>query len=81
MIMSGIDPQTKKFTEPPEQIKNEIAALKADRSIPDAEKKEDLTQLEAELKNARPIQFKENIALVLNYFDQLAPIMQVRPAD
>jgi hypothetical protein len=28
MIMSGIDPQTKKFTEPPEQIKNEIAALK-----------------------------------------------------
>ena len=81
MIMSGIDPQTKKFTEPPEQIKNEIAALKADKSIPDAEKKEDLTQLEAELKNARPIQFKENIALVLNYFDQLAPIMQVRPAD
>src|SRR5262249_10101570 len=29
MIMSGIDPQTKKFTEPPEQIKKEIAALKA----------------------------------------------------
>ena len=64
MIMSGIDPQTKKFTEPPEQIKNEIAAL----------------------KNARPIQFKENIALVLQYFDQLAPIMQEQdskpqPAD
>jgi hypothetical protein len=81
MIMSGIDPQTKKFTEPPEQIKNEIAALKADKSISEAEKKEDLTQLEAELKNARPIQFKENIALVLKYFDELAPIMQVRPAD
>jgi hypothetical protein len=31
MIMSGIDPQTKKFTEPPEQIKKEIAALKADK--------------------------------------------------
>src|SRR5207253_9155529 len=29
MIMSGIDPQTKKFTEPPDQIKNEIQALKA----------------------------------------------------
>src|SRR6516162_980779 len=29
MIMSGIDPQTKKFTEPPEQIKKEITALKA----------------------------------------------------
>jgi hypothetical protein len=86
MIMSGIDPQTKKFTEPPEQIKNEIAALKVDKSVPEAEKKESLTQLEAALKNARPIQFKENIALVLKYFDQLAPIMQeqdseLRPAD
>ena len=86
MIMSGIDPQTKKFTEPPEQIKNEIVALKADKSVPEAEKKEGLTQLEAALKNARPIQFKENIALVLKYFDQLAPIMQeqdpkMRPAD
>jgi hypothetical protein len=86
MIMSGIDPQTKKFTEPPEQIKNEIAALKADKSVPEAEKKEALAQLETALKNAKPIQFKENIALVLKYFDRLAPFMQaqdstLRPAD
>jgi hypothetical protein len=86
MIMSGIDPQTKKFTEPPEQIRNEIAALKGDKSVAEAEKKEGLAQLEAALKMARPIQFKENIALVLKYFDQLVPIMQeqdskLRPAD
>ena len=86
MIMSGIDPQTKKFTEPPEQIKKEIAALKADKSVPEADKKEDLAQLEAALKNAKPVQFKENIALVLKYFDQLAPFMQaqdtnLRPGD
>src|SRR6266446_4909540 len=86
MIMSGIDPQTKKFTEPPEQIKNEIAALKADKSVPETEKKEGLAQLEAALKIVRPIQFKENIALVLKYFDKLAPLMQeqdsdLRPAD
>src|SRR6266516_4927081 len=76
MIMSGIDPQTKKFTEPPEQIKKEIAALKADKSVPEAEKKNDLAQLEAALKTAKPIQFKENIALVLKYYDKLLPIMQ-----
>jgi hypothetical protein len=86
MIMSGIDPQTKKFTEPPERIKKEIAALKADKSVPEADKKEELAQLEAELKNTKPIQFKENIALVLKYFDKLAPLMQeqelnLRPAD
>ena len=86
MIMSGIDPQTKKFAEPPEQIKKEIAALKADKSVPEAEKKEDLAQLEAAVKTAKPIQFKENIALVLKYFDQLSPLIQeqdsnLRPAD
>jgi len=86
MIMSGIDPQTKKFTEPPEQIKKEIAVLKADKFVPEAEKREGLAQLEAALKTARPIQFKENIALVLKYFDKLAPRTQeqdtnLRPSD
>ena len=76
IIMSGIDPQTKKFTEPPEQIRNQIAALKADKSVPEAEKKDTLEEFEAALKTARPIQFKENIALVLKYFDKLAPLMQ-----
>ena len=85
-IMYGIDPQTKKFTEPLEQIKKEIAALKGDESVPEPEKKDGLAQLEAALKAARPVQFKENIALALKYFDQLAPIMQeqdsrLRPAD
>ena len=41
MIMSGIDPQTKKFLEPPDQIKHDIALLKADKSVPEARKKED----------------------------------------
>src|SRR5262249_6773857 len=84
MVMSGIDPQTRKFTEPPEQIRREIAALKANKSIPEADKEEDLAQLDAELKNTKPIQFKENIALVLKYFDKLAPLMQeqnLQPAD
>jgi hypothetical protein len=81
MIMYGINPPTKKFTEPPEQIKEEIAALNGDESVPEPEKKEGLAQLEAALKDAKPVQFKENIVLVLKYFDQLVPFMQEQPAD
>jgi hypothetical protein len=86
LIFSGIDPQTKKFTEPSDQIRKEIASLKADKSVPESDKKEDLAQLEAALKDAKPIQFKENIALVLKYFDKLAPLVEdqgsdLRPAD
>src|SRR5215831_12108167 len=63
------------------QIKNEIAALKADKSVPETEKEEGLAQLEAALKIVRPIQFKENIALVLKYFDKLAPLMQEQDSE
>jgi hypothetical protein len=35
-----------------------------------------LPLLEASLKAAKPIQFKENITLVLKYFDQLSPLLQ-----
>ena len=76
VIMSGIDPDTKKFTEPPEQIREQIASLKADNSVPEVEKKDYLVQLEDALKNAKPIQFKENIALVLKYFDKLPDLVQ-----
>jgi hypothetical protein len=78
-VISGIDPQTKKFTEPPEQIKKEIAALKADKTIPEAQKKQDLAELEAALKIAKPVLFKENIALVLKYFDKLLPLIMQEP--
>ena len=82
MIISGIDQQTKKFTEPPDQIKSEIASIKANKSIPEPQKKEDLVQLETALKDTKPIQFKENIALVLKYFDKLSELMAEQgPAD
>jgi hypothetical protein len=76
MILSGVDPQTKTFTEPPEQIKKEIAMLKADKSVSERQKKEILTQLEAALKEVKPIQYKENIALVVKYLDKLPRLMQ-----
>jgi hypothetical protein len=42
--------------------------------------------IEAAFKNAKPVHFKGNIALVLKYFDKLAPLMpdqdsNLRPAD
>ncbi len=70
-IMSGVDQRTKKFIDQPEQIKQELALLKADKSVPQAEKRGLLAQLEAALKDAKPVQFKDNIALVLKYFDEL----------
>ena len=86
MIMFGIDPQTKKFTEPPEQIKDADRGAQIRQIRTGGGKERGLAELEAALKMVKPIQFKENIALVLKYFDQLVPLMQemdttLRPAD
>ena len=64
-----------------EQIKNEIATLQGDQSVPEAEKRDGLMQLEAALKDAKPIQFKENIALIVKYFDKLPLKQEEGPAD
>jgi hypothetical protein len=41
-----------------------------------------LAQLEAALKDTKPIQFEENIALVLKYFDKLTELMREQgPAE
>jgi hypothetical protein len=71
MVMAGIDPKTKVFTEPSILIKKEIEALTADKSIPEAEKKQLLEELNEALKAAQPIQFPSNIELVKKYYDKI----------
>lgn len=76
MIFAGIDPQTKKFTEPREAILKEIAELKADKKMSAKEKKQQLDELNEALKNAEPVKFRDNIALVTKYADKLDAVLQ-----
>jgi len=71
LVAGGIDPAKKTFTEPAEMIKQEMAAVKADKSLSKAQKAEALKSLEEGAQAAEPIQFRENIALVTKYFDKL----------
>jgi hypothetical protein len=71
MVMAGIDPKTKAFTEPAVAIKKEIADVTADKSIPAADKKQLLDELNEALKSVQPIQFPGNIELVKKYYDKI----------
>jgi hypothetical protein len=71
LVMSGFDPKTKEFSQPPEAIKKEIAAVNADKSIPEKEKKEILGELNMALKFAKPVQFPENVELIRKYYDRI----------
>jgi hypothetical protein len=76
IVVTGLDPQTKAFTQPPEVIKREIAAINGDNSIPAEEKKQALAELNDALKTAKPVQFPENVELVKKYYDRIEAVMQ-----
>lgn len=75
LVMSGFDPKTKEFSQPPEALKKEIAAVSADKSIPAKEKKEILDELNAALKFTKPVQFPENVELIRKYYDKIEATM------
>jgi hypothetical protein len=71
MVMTGIDPETKVFTDPRTAIKKEIEDVSADKAISKSEKINLLEELNAALKAVEPIQFSTNIELVKKYYDKL----------
>ena len=75
-VMSGIDPKTKVFTEPPEMLKKQIAAVQADAKIPAKDKKAILEDMNDALKTMEPVKFPGNVTLVTKYYDKLGPLLQ-----
>ena len=76
MVMAGIDPQSRAFTEPRSAIQKEIDEVKNDKSIPDKEKKQMLDELGEALKSAQPMQYASNIELVKKYYDKIDAVLQ-----
>jgi hypothetical protein len=76
MVMSGIDPTTKKYVGGAAVIKAQIAQVQADKKMSAKDKKEALDDLNQALKAPEPtIENKGNIDLVIKNFDKLAAIM------
>ena len=76
IVMGGIDPQTKQFTQPPEFLKKQIAQVQADKSIDPTERKEVLRDLNESLKLAVNVTHPAYITLVLKYYDKLEAALQ-----
>jgi hypothetical protein len=76
LVMAGMDPQTKAFTDPPTAIKREIDEVTADKSMPEKERKQALDELNEAMKMAQPIQYPGNIELIKKFYDRLEPLLQ-----
>ena len=76
MVMAGIDPQSRAFTEPKVAIQKEIDEVKGDTTIPEKEKKQMLEELAEALKSAQPIQHPANIELLKKYWEKIDAVLQ-----
>lgn len=76
LVLSGIDPKTKTFTQPPELMRQQIATLRADTKMPVKDKQAALDDMNAALKVTPNVQHMENVVLVTKYFDKLYAALQ-----
>jgi len=77
LVIGGFDPKTKSYVGADVVIKQQIAAVQADKKMPAADKKEALQELNQALKSPPPaVENKGNIELVGKYYDKLAALMQ-----
>jgi uncharacterized coiled-coil protein SlyX len=76
MVIFGIDPQTKTFTDPPTLAKKELDEAMADKSLSEKERKQLVEDLTEQLKAVQPIQHPSNVDLVKKYYDKIEPLLQ-----
>ncbi len=76
MIMSLYDPSTDSFIDPKEALRKQMAEVKADKGIPEKERKQILDEMAAAMKTAEPIRFPGNLVLVKKYREKLDAAMQ-----
>ncbi|MBN8962256.1 MAG: hypothetical protein J0H71_14080 [Rhizobiales bacterium] len=77
LVLGGFDPATKKYVGADNVIRGQIAAVEADKSMPDEDRKQALEQLNDALKApVPPVENKANIELVAKYYDKLNATLQ-----
>jgi hypothetical protein len=72
LVLSGIDPQTKAFSEPPVMVKKQIDEVSADAKMSAEDKKAALADLNTALKYTANVQYPDNIKIVTKYYDKLS---------
>ena len=76
LVLGGIDPVSKKYVGDEAVIKGQIAQVEADKKMSADEKKQTLNDLNLALKMPAPvIENKDNIDLIIKYYDKLYAVM------
>jgi hypothetical protein len=81
LVMSGIDPDTKKYVGPDAVIKRHIAFIDSEKLAPN-DKKAQLDELQSKLKSLpEPVKFPANIDLVVKNYDKINAASLIGPLE
>ncbi len=76
LVLSGIDPATKKYVGSEAVIKAQIVQVQADKKMSAKDKKQAMDDLNSALKAPEPpVENKGNIDLVVKYYDKLNAVL------
>jgi hypothetical protein len=78
LVMSGFDTQSKEFTDPSVLAKKDLDKAKADKTLPEKERKQLIEDLTEQLKVLQPIQHPSNVDLVKKYYDKIEPLLALQ---
>jgi len=76
IVMAGLDAETGEFTEPLEAFSKELADVKADTSISEADKKQLIEELTEAVKTTPMLKYRENVDLVKAHRDELVKALE-----
>lgn len=77
LVLGGFDPVSKKYVGGEAVIRGQIAAVEADTSMPEDDRKQALEQLNDALKAPAPaVRNQVNIDIVAKYYDKLNAVLE-----
>jgi hypothetical protein len=76
IVMAGLDSKSGEFTEPVEALKKELSDVTADASIPDADKKQLIEELNEAISTTPRIEHIENVELVKAHRAEIEKALQ-----
>jgi hypothetical protein len=76
IVMAGLDSKSGAFTEPVEALKKELADVTGDASIPDADKKQLIAELNDAINSTPRLEHLENVELVKEHRAEIEKALQ-----
>ena len=76
IVMAGLDSKSGEFTEPVEALKKELSDVTADASIPDADKKQLIEELNEAISATPRLEHVENVELVKAHRAEIEKALQ-----